>query len=104
MNKYNRAIIRKQVLEYAPKMQPLLPPLDAHPNGRGAIPHMYSVLEAVFGCKLAEVRDARLEDALAILKYTMDNATKMRIMSSLREMYAPEPIPQKPATLESFFE
>jgi hypothetical protein len=104
MNKYNRSIIRKQILEYAPKMQPLLPPLDAHPNGRGAIPHMYSVLEGVFGCKLAEVRDVRLNDALAILKYTMDNATKMRIMSPLREMYAPEPEPLKPITLDIFFE
>lgn len=104
MNKYNRAIIRKQILEYAPKMQPLLPPLDAHPNGRGAIPHMYSVLDGVFGCSISEVRDSRLDDALAILKYTMDNATKMRIMTPLREMYAPEPEPIKPSTLDNFFE
>jgi hypothetical protein len=104
MNKYNRAIIRKQILEYAPKMQPLLPPHPMHPNGRGAIPHMYSVMEAVFGCSIAEVRDCRLQDALDILKYCMDNATVVHMTRPLYERYEREPAPLKQATLEDFFE
>ena len=83
MNKYNRDIIRKQILEYAPKMQPLLPPLDSHPV-RGAIPHMYSVLEGVFGKPIKDVRDCRLQDALDILKFTLDNVKEYSIMKQLR--------------------
>lgn len=103
MNKYNRAIIRKTVLEYAPKMQPLLPPLESHPV-RGAIPHMYSVLEGIFGKPIKDVRDSRLQDALDILKYTLDNAAKYSIMKPLRERYAPEPDDLPSNTLDSFFE
>ena len=103
MNKYNRAIIRKQVLEYAPRMQPLLPPLDSHPT-RGAIPHMYSVLEGVFGKPIKDVRDSRLQDALDILKFTMDNAREYSIMKPLRERYSPEPDDLPSPTLDKFFE
>jgi hypothetical protein len=103
MNKYNRDIIRKQILEYAPKMQPLLPPLDSHPV-RGAIPHMYSVLEGVFGKPIKDVRDCRLQDALDILKFTLDNAKEYSIMKQLRERYSPEPDDLPSPTLDIFFE
>ena len=103
MNKYNRDIIRKQIQEYAPRMQPLLPPLQSHPV-RGAIPHMYSVLESVFGKPIKDVRDSRLQDALDILKYTMDNAREYRIMGPLHERYTPEPDDIPPNTLDTFFE
>ncbi len=103
MNKYNRDIIRKQILEYAPKMQPLLPPLDSHPT-RGAIPHMYSVLEGVFGKPIKDVRDCRLQDALDILKFTLDNAKEYSIMKPLRKQYEPEPDDLPPTTLDKFFE
>ena len=104
MNKHNRDIIRKQILEYTPRMQPLLPAHPSHPFGRGAAPHMYDVMKRVFGCTIDEVRDCRLQDALAILKYCMDNATIMSVASPLREMYAPEPVKLPPATLDIFFE
>lgn len=104
MNKYNRDIIRKQILEYAPKMQPLLPHHPSHPYGRGAIPHMYDVMKGVFECSIEDVRDCRLNDALAILKYCMDNASVMSVITPLRKIYEPEPIPYKPATLEKFLE
>lgn len=103
MNKYNRDIIRKQILEYAPRMQPLLPPLDSHPV-RGAIPHMYSVLEGVFGKKIQDVRDSRLQDALDILKFTMDNAREYSIMKPLRARFEPEPDDVPLNTLDAFFE
>jgi hypothetical protein len=103
MNKYNRDIIRKQILEYAPKMQPLLPPLDSHPV-RGAIPHMYSVLEGVFGKPIKDVRDCRLQDALDILKFTLDNVKEYSIMKQLRERYSPEPDDLPSPTLDIFFE
>jgi hypothetical protein len=85
-------------------MQPLLPDLPSHPRGRIAIAHMYSVLEGVFECPINQVSDSRLNDALAILKYTMDNATQMRIITPLREMYKPEPKSVPSPTLDSFFE
>jgi hypothetical protein len=103
MNKYNRDIIRKKILEYAPKMQPLLPPLDSHPV-RGAIPHMYSVLEGVFGKPIKDVRDCRLQDALDILKFTLDNAKEYSIMKPLRSKYDLEPDDLPPTTLDKFFE
>jgi len=104
MNKLNRNIIRDKILEYAPRMQPLLPNLPSHPNGRIAIAHMYSVLEGVFGCRINDVRDCRLNDALEILKYTMDNASQLQIMTHLCETYQPEPKALPTPTLEQFFE
>jgi hypothetical protein len=85
-------------------MQQLLPDLPSHPKGRIAIAHMYSVLEGVFGCPINDVRDCRLDDALAILKYTMDNASRLQIMTPLRQTYQPEPKDNPPKTLEHFFE
>jgi len=104
MNKYNRDIIRKQIQEYAPRMQQLLPPLDSHPNGRIAVAHMYSVLEGVFGKPIKDVRDCRLQDALDIVKYTMDNAKEYSIMKPLYQRYPPEPDDVPPTTLDKFFE
>lgn len=104
MNRYNRLKIRKQILEYAPKMQTLLPSHPAHPNGRGAIPHMYDVLKSVFECPIEEVSDTRIDDALNILKYCMDNAEQMSVATPLKAIYSPEPKPNLPATLEKFLE
>jgi hypothetical protein len=84
-------------------MQPLLPPLDSHPV-RGAIPHMYSVLEGVFGKPIKDVRDCRLQDALDILKFTLDNVKEYSIMKQLRERYSPEPDDLPSPTLDIFFE
>lgn len=103
MNKYNRDIIRKKILEYAPRMQLLLPPLDSHPV-RGAVPHMYSVLEGVFGKPIKDVRDSRLQDALDILKYTLDHAKEYSIMKPLRLKYDLEPDDIPINTLDKFFE
>jgi len=103
MNKENLAKLRKVIVEIAPKMQPLLPPHPSHPNGRIAIAHMYSVLEGVFECPVKEARDCRLQDALDIVQYCMDNATKMRMITPLRQKYKPEPKPLPPATLDDFF-
>ena len=100
MNKYNRKIINDRVLEYAPRMQPLLPDHPSHPYGRKAYAHMYDVMKRVFGCPIDQVRDERLVDALEILKYCMDHATEMSVATPLRKKYAPEP---KPSTLDSFF-
>jgi hypothetical protein len=85
-------------------MQQLLPPLDSHPKGRIAIAHMYSVLEGVFGKPIDQVRDCRLQDALDILKFTMDNAKEYSIMKPLRANYLPEPDDVPPTTLDAFFE
>jgi len=104
MNKENLTKLRNLILEIAPKMQPLLPPHPSHPNGRIAIAHMYSVLEGVFECPIKDVRDSRLQDAIDIVNYCMDNATKMRMITPLREKYQPEPKSPPPATLEQFFE
>ena len=104
MNKLNKDIIRKQILEYAHRMQPLLPNLPSHPEGRIAVAHMYTVLEAVFGKPIGEVRDCRLQDALDILKYTMDNAKQLDMMKPLYEKYQREPQDLPPASLDSFFE
>ena len=104
MNKENLTRLRNVILEIAPRMQPLLPPLPSHPQGRIAIAHMYSVLEGVFECPVKEVNDNRLQDAIDIVKYCMDNATQMRIMSPLREKYKPEPKSPPRATLDQFFD
>lgn len=85
-------------------MQSLLPEHTAHPGGRIATAHMYDVMKRVFGCPIDEVRDCRIDDALAILKYCMDNATVMSVATPLRQIYEPEPKPYKPATLEKFLE
>lgn len=104
MNKENLDKLRKVILELAPKMQPLLPPLPSHPNGRIAIAHMYSVLEGVFECPVKQARDCRLQDAIDIVNYCMDNVTQLRLMTPLREMYLPEPKSLPQATLDNFFE
>ena len=104
MNKYNRDIIRKQVQEYAPRMQQLLPDHPSHPHGRIATAHMYSVLQAVFGKPIEDVRDSRLQDALDILKYTMDNAKQNSIMKPLYAKYSKEPDDLPTNSLDSFFE
>jgi len=104
MNKQNLDKLRKVILEIAPRMQPLLPPLPSHPNGRIAIAHMYSVLEGVFGCPVKQVRDCRLQDAIDIVNYCMDNATQLKMMQPLREKYQPEPELPQLTTLENFFE
>jgi hypothetical protein len=104
MNKENLTKLRNKILEIAPRMQPLLPPLPSHPHGRIAIAHMYSVLEGVFECPVKEARDCRLQDALDIVQYCMDNATQIRMMTPLREKYQPEPKSPPQATLDQFFE
>jgi hypothetical protein len=85
-------------------MQQLLPDHPSHPGGRIAIAHMYSVLEGVFGKPISQVRDCRLQDALDILKYTMDNVSQQRLITPLREIYKPEPDDLPPTTLDKFFE
>lgn len=100
MNKQNRKVINDKVLDYAPRMQPLLPEHPSHPHGRRAYAHMYDVMKRVFGCPIDQVRDERLQDALDILDYCMDNATEMSVATPLRKKYAPEP---KPSTLDDFF-
>ena len=106
MNKLNRTIIRNKILEYAPRMQPLLPSHTAHPGGRIAIAHMYDVLKSVFGMPIDQVRDCRLDDALAILDYCMENATVKGVASPLRKMYDAEPEEQLETrvTVDMFFE
>jgi len=103
MNKENLNKLRRVILEIAPKMQPLLPPLDSHPNGRIAIAHMYSVIQGVFECPVKEARDCRLQDAIDIVNYCMDNVRQLKIMTPLREKYQPEPKPLPPASLDDFF-
>ena len=104
MNKYNRAIINKTVRDYTPMMQPLLPSHPSHPGGRIAYAHMYDVMKSVFGCPIEQGRDCRLQDALDILKFCMDNATMMQISSQLYDKYPREPEPTKHMTLDDFFE
>ena len=104
MNQSNRKIIRKKIESLAPKMQPLLPNLPSHPQGRIAIAHMYDVLKSVFGVPLEQVSDHRLNDALAILDYCMANAKIKSVATPLRLIYDPEPEPQPRATLDRFFE
>ena len=65
---------------------------------------MYSVLEGVFGKPIKDVRDCRLQDALDILKFTLDNAKEYSIMKPLRERYSPEPDDLPSPTLDIFFE
>ena len=104
MNKENLTKLRNVILEIAPRMQPLLPPLPSHPHGRIAIAHMYSVLEAVFECPVKEANDNRLQDAIDIVNYCMDNVTQMRMITPLREKYKPEPKTPPLATLDKFFD
>jgi len=103
MNKENLNKLRNVILDIAPRMQPLLPPLASHPHGRIAIAHMYSVLQGVFECPIKEVRDIRLQDAIDIVNYCMDNVTQNRLITPLRETYPPEPKSLPPATLDQFF-
>lgn len=102
MNKANRALIRKNILNVAPEMQKRLPAHESHPKGRIAVAHCYHVIKSIFGVKVEDIRDERLNEVLEVVKFCYDHAEEKHICSQLYAKYSPEPI-YEPTSLEEFF-
>lgn len=102
MNKQYRSIIQKRIHDAAPALQKQLPSHKNHPHGRIAIAHCYHVLKSIFGKSLDQVGDDRLQDALDIVQFCIDNPTEPHICTQLYGKYSPEPEDNVGNTLDDF--
>lgn len=102
MNKANAALLHKLIVQSGNEIHNKLPPHPAHPHGRIGIAHIYSVIKAVMGVPLKDVRDSRFDDVVYIVKYCVDNVHVLEgLTAPLKQRFAKEPI-EVPATLEKF--
>lgn len=61
------AYLHKEIVKVGTYIQPKLPPLPSHPEGRNGIAHIYSVIQTVMGVPMKECRDCRWVDISAII-------------------------------------
>ena len=101
MNKQLTEQLNKLIVQKGAQIQSVLPPHRAHPQGRIATAHIYSVIKSVMGVPMKDCRDCRYDDIVQVIQYVVDNADKHSIMDGLRH-FKKEPV-YEPVSLENFF-
>jgi hypothetical protein len=102
MSPENVKRLHQKIVEQGTKLQPLLPPLASHPNGRNGIAHIYSVIKQVMGVPMKECRDCRYCDIDSIIHLCVHIFEgKLDIDVNVFKNFEKEPW-YEPATLEKF--
>lgn len=94
--------LHQKIVEQGTILQPLLPPLASHPEGRNGIAHIYSVIKDVMGVPMKECRDCRYTDIISIIHICVHiHEGKKDIDVTVFKNFEKEPR-YEPATLDKF--
>jgi len=97
------ASLNREVVAAGIYIQPKLPPLASHPNGRNGIAHVYSVIQMIMGVPMKECRDCRYLDISSIITSLYAVADGHLTLHEVVERLKLEREPHyEPSTLEKF--